>query len=851
MKTCRKALSLVLCLCMIFSVMAAGLTAFAADKTAAVTELEEKINAYSGNMDTATPSDEDLAGYNELVAAYQALDQAQVESIDPFLMSKLYQLAVDRGYRTSTESSSTNKRKDAGAKALEWLTPNPSYWAAARTLAETLADKEKTVDDKLTAFLAADLNTRLWSGLWYASYEYFYYDLTDTRADDGLKKLFDAIVDEEEAENPFEMERPSYPGSVPDPADYAGGENDPQYIADLAAYSEKDKAYSEYYVADYQWDAANNKAAFARLAEKMPEIASLLEIADQMVATVEFYQEGGEETEAIAQAEAVLAAVDTLPIYVKPFITAGTSIYWGAYLVDNGDGTWDYEYETLGKYYTTCTDITNLKLVYEFVAVLDTIETPYTRADIEKAKEAYNQLSSSLRKLIPADAQAKYEAIMASIGPDEPSMEIPDISGLSSTSVKYPTLLSKWSVKNSTAKLEEILLSLVDLPQLVQGLYTNATVATVIQFLYPTLGGLSSLIAATPADLVGDLTEDKFAGAREAIEAAMATVGENGEPVGDTLEAWQYVVFDNGDMGFQDGDREGFLDAVSALFRPLSILTMAIDLENDINTTSGTYTYGAYEDLVPVFETLGLRGVLSSHEYTLYVNAAPSNAQMDARIRPILVPIFNLLDDLAADPMSTILNLLPRLGMLLKDDMLDTQIQKLADKVGFITLPEFSLKTGDLFDMIAPMLSSIELKAAETDAAGNVITPAVTLSLNLDKENFIQFINEVAGCGTYMVSESISRENAYRVDIKPDTTDVYVTLFRYLYTEITSDENMASIVAVIDAMDMNPFVSLMIKMVLALVDSVSANGALRTVTYALPVVNLVVKVVQFFSKLFA
>lgn len=82
MKTFRKALSVMLCLCMIMSAMAVGLNVFAQEKSEAVERFEANVEAFDGDVTKAEPSAEDLEAYEKLVAEYKALGNSDKESVD-------------------------------------------------------------------------------------------------------------------------------------------------------------------------------------------------------------------------------------------------------------------------------------------------------------------------------------------------------------------------------------------------------------------------------------------------------------------------------------------------------------------------------------------------------------------------------------------------------------------------------------------------------------------------------------------------------------------------------------------------------------------------------------------------
>jgi hypothetical protein len=298
------------------------------------------------------------------------------------------------------------------------------------------------------------------------------------------------------------------------------------------------------------------------------------------------------------------------------------------------------------------------------------------------------------------------------------------------------------------------------------------------------------------------LTEEKFKGAVTALKAAGSD--------------WNALTLSNGDMGFQDGDKEGFLDAVAALFRPLSIITLALKIENTIDPSKGTYTYGAYEDLVPIFETLDLKGYMSSHEYTLYVNEVKeknSDMVMDARVRPILVPIFNLIDEFSQNPLDTLVTVLPKLGFALKTDLLSKQIAALLGKISLISVTPPDLSAGALFDMLAPKLQNMNFNG-------------LTVSLTLNKDNFLKFVDEIGGCGNAIWKNSKIRGKAYSLRVDPDKSDAFLVLFRWLYGELTSAQNSKAIQTAVDASTLSSMQKTVVKGALSTVSKISPDTAL-------------------------
>lgn len=104
MKTFRKALSVMLCLCMIMSAMAVGLNVFAQEKSEAVERFEANVKAFTGDVGKAEPSAEDLEAYEKPVAEYKALGNSDKESVDVMVFDVFYHHVVMRERQISIKN---------------------------------------------------------------------------------------------------------------------------------------------------------------------------------------------------------------------------------------------------------------------------------------------------------------------------------------------------------------------------------------------------------------------------------------------------------------------------------------------------------------------------------------------------------------------------------------------------------------------------------------------------------------------------------------------------------------------------------------------------------------------------
>ena len=445
----------------------------------------------------------------------------------------------------------------------------------------------------------------------------------------------------------------------------------------------------------------------------------------------------------------------------------------------------------------------------EFVEALNALNVDeVTNDDIAEIRAQYNALPNVYKQCASDDVYDKLYDVLAAYTPEHPANvpsddQFEDVVGSwEQTEVAYPDY--------ETATPENIQTYIIDaldstLPSLLgqfipeigaagslqayleQTVYTNQALATILN-LYHTLAGLNITIDAggmqlnigeiiegivKPSELSELLTEEKFSGAKAKIDAA-GTANE------DDSVAYVDIAFANGDWGFQDGDQEGFINAFAAVLRPLiNALTLdgaviGIQLLYMPNTVEvdGNYTYGAYEYLIPLLEGIGLEGVISSEEYSdAFFAAETKGEKLDAAILPILKPIFGLVDDIAAFPFNTLLDLLPRLGKVVNDGILNDSVKN-------------ALGTSSV---LSGLTASLDLSA---DGLNSLISSLIPTLLGEDTEFVLEAIdwNALAYSGTPDVVESVSSTNMYRVDVVSDKPATFIMVANYLFDNLIGNE---------------------------------------------------------------
>lgn len=298
-------------------------------------------------------------------------------------------------------------------------------------------------------------------------------------------------------------------------------------------------------------------------------------------------------------------------------------------------------------------------------------------------------------------------------------------------------------------------------------LCTEEMAATAITELYKLLGGVDLSAAGinlnlviSPKQVAAMMTEDKY---REIAAALQVDSWENAALVIKN----ENTVIDQTDMGFKNGDRQGFMDCIVAAVRPLVKLLVDANLAVNWVDEEGVQRYGLYETLIiPVFEGIGLTPAVNSAGFTDNYNKlamkADKNQAYDYLANTILAPVLGLLADFESAPLDTLLSLLPNLAYALQySEDLAFIGNLLADDAGVIDL------AGMLNGLIGGLLPGFELPPISLDA--------------------------LASCGTLTEKNSKSALHSTYTTVVADKADGFVTLFNYIYDTMNYKDNMENL----------------------------------------------------------
>lgn len=815
MKIMKKSVSLLLALCMIVSSLAVCFSSFAAEgDTEKAKEIITALVADKTNINAAAPTDETklaaynnkLALYNAAVADYKALSAEEKDAFDVILTLNLLKAVTEReayviktdydaqlpaGAANSDKMTAIESRVKATEKLDELLGEHPARTQALEFGNKYLGTKHLCADGKTMIAISSNVNFTKYPEMIPYAKEYIeaykaapqlvrmyldgYSAVFQSYAANTVGTVFTDVVKLigkiDLYENPFDGgEQPVIVNKKPNAKNYAGGVNDPEYIAALELYLIDKKASMEYTQAVKVHEYAFYLEAIKELKDIIPEAKTACEVALTLYdGYFDFDKNGNTEKAKLGMDayNAMTSAYDTA-FYSR---LGSVSVYYLIYLNSKKD---DYTYSNLSirQLYAKCEETAGMSMIADFEEwVLSVDLSAVDNAMVALAEDKYAELPKVLLSKLSDEASAQYSAILALYDPAKPMVpseygfekelsEFAPVAGLSSIPGVNQAFNIIAAVENSIANI------IYDIA--VGTLVKNENVS-VVGALYDLIVdanivasgiNVSNVLAAEfkPSDMASFLVEEKFAGAKEKLLAAAE--------VNDTTDAYADIKFESGDWGFEDGDSEGFVNALAAALRPATdILHNGVLMIGNIiylpNYTSdkGDYVYGAYEELIPILEGIGLEGVISSQEYTDRFYAAQKGNTydyLDSLILPILQPVVNLIDKLEKNVVFTLFDILPNVARMIDTNFLDSQLHTFLAKSSVLSGVEFDLTADAVTEMLSGLTFEVPL--------GKLFKFTVGLK-NVDW-------NKLSRCGTLRTVKSVSASNALRLDVKADRAKV-------------------------------------------------------------------------------
>lgn len=455
----------------------------------------------------------------------------------------------------------------------------------------------------------------------------------------------------------------------------------------------------------------------------------------------------------------------------------------------------------------------NTALLNDFVEYVNGIDTDaVTDEIIAEVKSLYSQLSSDNKGNIPEDTFNKFLQIITPV--KNPTDFADEIAAFQPTAFVRPTnskvAWTEGGIQNFVDMLESLLGGFVNIEDILSDSLYQASVVGAIMDLYATLahdksevdvgiGGMTFELGeiigwvVTPSSLAKQLEEAKFAGAVAKINAIEVT-DEDTEAGLDEYDKLAAIEFTAEDFGFTAGDKDGFIDAILAVLRPITVLldpdasikamgmisvNVGIKMFDYTIGSDGSYTPGVYEKLLPLLEQLGLNDLPTAAEYKENYydvkEASGANIAADEFLRPILDSLFtNIVDPLAKAPVNTLVDVLPRLAYVVDGDRLNTIVKDALTQLG----------------LLSGLAGSLDLS---TEAINNMIPDSIDIgSLVGDGTELVLNIGDIpwstlADCATLSTVPSKSIYNENVLLRTGDADSCFSTVFYWLFDVALAD----------------------------------------------------------------
>ncbi len=316
------------------------------------------------------------------------------------------------------------------------------------------------------------------------------------------------------------------------------------------------------------------------------------------------------------------------------------------------------------------------------------------------------------------------------------------------------------------------------LGDLISGLFTNKTVTALAKV----LGGLdlNALLAGDAEESAEEPAVDvnalvaKFAGIDLSTYAQYADLAED-----EVL-----------DFGFEDGDKDGFVNALVALLAPLQSVIDFILADKDLALLGGDVVlkgYNGYDSaIIPILEALGATpAVLQEGDNVLAVVIGALVAKVES-----------------LDSVDAILNLIPGVLYFIKSNGLTTAVRNLLQPV-FVILetidPIYALNLGELIGGLTKDLGfTINLDDLSFGTIFDILGGVVDLDLT-ELEEIIDDVCEVIVGKEYKSASSVIGENGKRGAYGEyfDAADLVTVLLSFALSWLQEGDNANDIVNLI------------------------------------------------------
>lgn len=292
-------------------------------------------------------------------------------------------------------------------------------------------------------------------------------------------------------------------------------------------------------------------------------------------------------------------------------------------------------------------------------------------------------------------------------------------------------------------------------------IYSNDVVTMLMTSLYSMLDtdGISEIVGllglpTSPSDLTSYLTTTQFSSAKSTLSSASSWTSLDGVSI---------------DWGFEDGDKSGFITAVTYVLLPMSDIFYMLLAEGNLTLFGAIDFYGSngYETaIIPLLENFGVAAD-SIKTYEDY----KSTASTSLGITDIVTSFCSLIDQLIAAPVYTATAILPNIIYFIENTGIETCIQNLLYPLESIAT---SLGMDSMIDDLLADYGDIDILSSITSSIPDMVEGLSISSLDL---------TDYLGYGTLVEKQSKATYNGEYTTmmyVQSNQADVLITMLRYL-----------------------------------------------------------------------
>ncbi|MDE5996360.1 MAG: hypothetical protein K2G56_05520, partial [Eubacterium sp.] len=343
--------------------------------------------------------------------------------------------------------------------------------------------------------------------------------------------------------------------------------------------------------------------------------------------------------------------------------------------------------------------------------------------------------------------------------------------------------------------------------------YTNNIINTVAKLIYTNIEkvniGIDLNTVLKVVDI--DVTTNGVASILRDYSSASREIGSHAK--------WSQVNFDKLNWGFKDGNRAGFVNALSAILRPVQPILRAVLSGEDVVVLGSIHIKGGngYNTaIIPLLEALDIdpSKLVSPQQYA-------KEASTDKVLTNILNPLLDKVEELTHGPIDTLTKILPNLAYFvynggvkaIADNLIApvTNILREIDPIYSLNLDLSMLDNVDLAGLVNGILAGIKIKGQPL----GIVLPNIDLATLAGRGKLVDYRSARTYFGKQMDCKKINADQAA----------VFISVLRYIVK--TLQDNLDNIKKLLESLGLDGEIADMITQVLGMLTSMDVDGVIE------------------------